>query len=79
MSLYDELVISQIQQDQQRLASPRIPHGAQYEVSTEEVAQHFNTREKIKMERTFNRVRQIVAKCQNAIATVLARQAMAHR
>ena len=79
MSSYHELIVSQIQQDRQRLANPRISAGAQYEVSTEAVAQHVNTRKKIKMERKFSMVRQIVARCQNALATVFGRQAMAQR
>ena len=79
MSSYHELIVSQIQQDRQRLANPRISRGAQHEVSTEAVAQHVNTRKKIKMERKYSIVRQIVARCQNVLATVFGRQAMAQR
>ncbi len=79
MSSYHELIISQTQQDRQRMANPRISHGAQYEVSTEAVSQHLNTCEKVKKDRDYNMVRQVVARCQNAIASLFRRQAMAQR
>jgi len=79
MSSYHALIVSQIQQDRQRLANPRISRGAQYEVSMEAVAQHLNARGKVKMERKYRMVRQIVAGCRNALATSYGRQAMPQR
>lgn len=79
MSSYHELIVNQIRQDRQRLANPRISLGARYEVSTEAVAQHVNALEKVKMEKIYGMVRQIVARCQIALANVLGRQVMTQR
>ncbi len=79
MSSHHELIVGQIQQDRQRLAHPGISPGARHEISMEAVAQHLNARKIADRAGKFRVARQIVTRCQYALATVFGRQAMAQR
>lgn len=79
MSSYHDLIVNQINQDRQRLASPRMLRGASYETSTESVTQIIRERERVEMEKKYNVVRRVAAKYRIALVRFFGGQAIAQR